>query len=74
MVPLDVKGWKAMLSGVGGREEEGEDRWAIPIHEREKGVREENAVGRAQKENEGWAKSDGEETRGFFSGLFYLKG
>ena len=42
-----VKGWKAMLFGLGGREEEGEDRWAIPIPEREKGVREENAVGRA---------------------------
>ena len=33
---------------------------------REKGVREEKAVGRAEKENEGWAKSDGDETIGFF--------
>ena len=64
-----------MLFGLGGRKEEGEDRWAIPTPEREKGVREENAVGRAQKENEGWTKSDGEETRGsFFFWTLLLEG
>ena len=61
-----VKGWKAMFFGLDGRKEEGENRWAIPTPEREKGVREKKAVGQAQKENEGWTKSNGVEIRGFF--------